>query len=112
MARAKQIGPKKRFRIRAIPKPKVIVGRDWPNTDSRNDTWSGCRAVCKRCHYAMRDIEPMSRYGEYWHPSIDKDGKSINCVNAGITFDQLNAEVEPFLRKRDRRRNKRNNIRP
>lgn len=113
MAKVKPTGPKpKRPRFRLRPKPKTILGRDFPLTDSRGDAWSGCRAVCKRCHYAMVDAEPMAPHGEYWHPSADKEGNAINCVNAGGCFTMRDSEVEPFIRKRDRRRNKRNGIRP
>ena len=113
MAKVKPLGPKlRRPRFRLHPTPKKVIGRDWPLADSSGSIWNGCRAVCKRCHYAMTDIEPMSGNGEFWHPSKDRDGKTINCSNAGGMFHRNDAEVEPFLRKRDRRRNKRNNVRP
>ena len=97
-----------RARQAAKPKEKMIKGRDWPNAEG----WSGCKAVCKRCHYAMVDIEPMSGSGEFWHPSIDKEKKPILCVNAGGMFHNWSSEVDPFLPKKRRRALKRMGIRP
>jgi hypothetical protein len=70
------------------------------------------KAVCKRCHYAMSNCEPMYKEGEYFRPLVDKAGKSIWCKNAGLYFNRTSMEIEPFLPKKDRRRNKRNNVRP
>ena len=71
-----------------------------------NDMWNN-RVVCKKCHYVMNDIEPMSRDGEYWHPISDKYGKPINCSNSGKCFHGGDKEIEPFERKRVRRNAKR-----
>ena len=65
------------------------------------------KAVCKRCHAVMRDYEDMSRHGEFYHPKIDKNGKPYKCINAGKSFDVLSFEIEPFQRKRERRKDKR-----
>lgn len=70
------------------------------------------RVVCKKCHYVMNDLEPMSPCGgEYWHPIIDKNGKPINCPNAGKSFHDDDREIEPFERKRVRRNAKRLKVR-
>lgn len=83
-------------------------GRDFPDQDS----FGHRKAVCARCHTVMNDGEPGQTHGEYWHPTLDKLGKRYRCPNAGKNFDQRSAEVEPFLRKGARRRNRRNGVRP
>ncbi len=65
------------------------------------------KAICKRCKYAINDIEPGSPNGEFWHPSVDKSGNRIKCINAGKFFDISSWEIEPFVRKRVRRLEKR-----
>ncbi len=80
------------------------------------------RAVCKRCHSVMDDIEP-SGATEFYHPKTFNDGKANWCKNAGLSFyfDGLNFtmakqgarstvrnEIELFQKKSERRRNKRN----
>lgn len=70
------------------------------------------RAVCKRCHTVMQDSEPYSVSGLYHHPEVDRHGKPYRCINAGLSFTQRDTEVEPFLRKRERARNRRNGVRP
>jgi len=82
--------------------------RDFPDSSP----WGDRRAVCKRCHVAMNDIEPMSPNGEFWHPARDKGGKPYSCKNAGHVFTIKDLEIEPFLRKAARRRNKRLGLRP
>ena len=88
---------------------KTAVYRDFP--DGPDGIWhcqpGGRKAVCKRCHAVMPDIEPSSTYGEYRHPSTDKDGKRWRCFNAGLKFTQQDLEILPFLRKAERRRNTR-----
>jgi hypothetical protein len=97
-----------RKRIKNTKIPKQIVGRDFPDT-----RWYDLRkAVCKRCHCVMVDCEPAICGGEFYHPSLDKDGKPHSCINTGKRFKDVDSEIEPFLRKRDRRRNKRNGVRP
>lgn len=68
--------------------------------------------MCKRCHCIMHDIEPATANGEYWHPSQNKEGKPHRCINAGMKFTQKDLEIEPFLRKGVRARNRRNGVRP
>jgi hypothetical protein len=72
---------------------------------------SGCfgdrKAVCKRCHCVMNDFEPGELGGCFYHPTLDKEDKLHWCKNAGKTLDTSSSEIEPFLRKRDRRRHKR-----
>jgi hypothetical protein len=70
------------------------------------------KAVCKRCHCVMDNFEPGNPRGEFYHPKEDKNGKMHWCKNAGVTFDVRDPEVEPFQRKRDRRRQKRLGISP
>lgn len=76
------------------------------------DAWGHRKAVCTRCHVVMDDFEPMSPNGEYRHPTLDKDLKPYRCTNAGKDFTQRDSEIEPFIRKGQRRRNKRNGVRP
>lgn len=66
------------------------------------DGWGNRKAVCKRCHCVMRDCEPMG-LGEFWHPNLDKNEKPHKCKNAGRQFNTSSLELEPFLRKRERR---------
>lgn len=70
--------------------------------------------VCRRCHYAMTNIEPSCRGGEFYHPSKDREGKPIHCVNAGKTLelDEKHTELEPWANKRTRRAAKRVGVRP
>lgn len=65
--------------------------------------WFTRKAVCKRCHIVIRDCEPMSGYGEFYHPMVQRKGSSRVCQNAGKTFNMQSFELEPFLRKRNRR---------
>ena len=81
--------------------------RDFPDVDA----FGNRKAVCKRCHVVMPDIEPMSGLGEFYHPREDKEGKPHWCRNAGKTFTMDDMEVEPFQRKGRRRAQKRLGIR-
>ena len=78
-----------------------LIARDeeFPATDN----WGNRKAVCKRCHCVMNDAEPMDLGGEFYHPSLDKDNKPHWCKNAGHRLDTSSTEIEPFLRKRERR---------
>lgn len=76
--------------------------RDFPNSK-----YNGRKAVCKRCHCVMVDFETSCSTGEFFHPREDKEGKPHWCKNAGLYFTTADLELEPFLRKRDRRRQKR-----
>ena len=82
----------------------TAVIRDFPDLDVMGHR----KAVCKRCHCVMNDIESSTTNGEYWHPSRDKDGKPWRCINAGLKFTQADLEIQPFVRKAVRRRNHRN----
>jgi hypothetical protein len=82
--------------------------RDFPDSDE----YGNRRAVCKRCHAVMNDIEPSNSGGEFFHPSHDKLGKPYKCINAGKMFTTKNIEIEPFIKKSIRRKNKRLAIRP
>ena len=68
------------------------------------------KAVCKRCHCVMNDCEPMDFGGCFYHPDKDKKGKPHKCRNSGRQFNTSDAELEPFLRKGERRLRKRNGI--
>lgn len=81
--------------------------RDFPVRSS----WGDTKAVCKRCHCVMNDLEPASPRGEFLHPAFDKDLKPRKCVNAGKTFNMDHLEIEPFVKKSRRRFLKRNKIR-
>jgi len=65
------------------------------------------KAVCKTCHTVMDDREPGSRYGEFHHKPLFKDGTKNKCVNAGKLFVEGDKEIEPFMRKQERRLRKR-----
>ena len=69
------------------------------------------RVVCKRCNMVLRDFEPCSPKGEFYHPAGESPpGRPVNCKNAGKTFVGGDSEVVPFVRKSDRRRIKRNSV--
>jgi hypothetical protein len=91
------------MRKELIPREKRIERDD--NFQTLN-IWDR-KAVCKRCHCVMRDCEPMQFGGCFYHPTLDKEGKLHWCKNAGKSLDTSSLELEPFLRKRDRRRHKR-----
>ena len=84
---------------------KTDVERDFPATGPFG--WLDRKAVCRRCHVPMKDCEPMSHYGEFWHPDLDKKGKPHSCPNSGLCFSTYHTEIVPFLRKAERRRMKR-----
>ena len=78
----------------------------WQNFPEQD--WFGHRkAVCRRCKIVIRDGEPSTTWGEFYHPVTTK-GKSSRCPNQGKEFGANEYEIEPFLRKRERRRLKRN----
>lgn len=63
------------------------------------------RLVCRTCRVVMDDLEPMDRRGMFMHPSQYSDGMSSSCQNVGKVYyaEEKNREVEPFVRKRERR---------
>lgn len=65
------------------------------------------KVVCRHCHVVIEDWEPMSRHGEFYHQTHDREGKPRRCPFVGVTFRRDSPEVEPFLRKRERRNFKR-----
>lgn len=83
---------------------KVARDEDFPDLD-----FCGHRkAVCRRCHCVMNDCEPSILGGEFYHPAVDKQNKPYKCTNAGKCFKTFDSELEPFMRKRERRILKRN----
>ncbi len=56
------------------------------------------KGVCKRCGKLMRDCEPPSPIPEFHH----KARVGTTCVNDNTTFYGY-GEIQPFMRKRDRR---------
>jgi hypothetical protein len=67
----------------------------------------GRRVVCRLCHVVMDDSEPMSAMGEFYHPTLDKNGAPRRCRHKGQSFYIDSDEVEPFMRKRTRRTSRR-----
>lgn len=65
------------------------------------------RVVCKRCCSVMEDSEPCAPKGDFFHKKVFADGKANHCVNSGKVFREDDKEVEPFMRKSDRRAAKR-----
>ncbi len=65
----------------------------------------GERAVCRRCGTVMDDCEPMGST-EFWHARKYGDGTPVKCKNAGKQFFPGDPEIEPFMRKRTRRKTK------
>lgn len=65
------------------------------------------KGVCRRCGCVMRDCEPCSPRGEFYHPRLDRNLKPHACPNAGKTLhlDDVK-ELAEFVRKRVRRRAK------
>ena len=72
------------------------------------------KAVCKRCHVVMEDAESFVPSGEFFHPVTHRDGTRSKCKNAGrsLLMDKDTSEIEPFMRKSERRRNRRHGLRP
>lgn len=91
-----------------MDKEEIMQERDFQD----QIPYGGRKGVCKRCHCVMVDREESCWGGEFNHPLHDKEGKPHWCRNAGLVLEISNPELEPFLRKRDRRRNKRTGIRP
>lgn len=87
-------------------------GRPWPEGPGRQMYRDPL--VCQRCGKLMRDCEPGSPYGEFYH----QRRAGITCVNDGKTFyldrenqlPELPKEVAVFERKRIRRATKRARI--
>lgn len=65
------------------------------------------KAVCRSCKKVMDDYEPGSSRGEFFHKDTHRDGTKSTCANAGKTFVEGDKEIEPFMRKRERRITKR-----
>jgi hypothetical protein len=89
--------------MRHLPQNKFEYYRyqNFPDID-----WFGHRkAVCRRCKCVLNDCEPATAEGEFWHPDTGK--KAGKCQNRGKRFGTSDPEIEPFLRKRERRRLKR-----
>lgn len=85
-----------------------MIDRDFPELDR----WGHHRkAVCKRCHWAMTDCEPMQGGGEFWHLAPKDKPKAYRCRNNGKPFSMEDHEIVPFLRKARRRYLKRAGIR-
>lgn len=81
-----------------MPREKT-VRRKFQRQRERQERY-GRKAVCRRCHAVMRDIEPDTGYGEFLHPSgrgCKNDGKILSLS------PELAKEVEPFLPKSARR---------
>jgi hypothetical protein len=91
------------------PMQKTDDRRDFPVEDA---FICNRKAVCKRCHVVMKDCEPMSGNGEFYHPSEDKDGKPHWCRNSDKYLTVRDLELEPFLPKARRRALQRMGIRP
>jgi hypothetical protein len=68
-----------------------------------DNSWDGRKAVCRKCHQVMRDAEPMSRHGEFWHREKDKHGKPYRCTHGAKRFSFNDKEIEPFMKKSTRR---------
>jgi hypothetical protein len=66
------------------------------------------KAVCVLCHTVMDDFESGSSRGEFYHKPLFKDGTVNKCLNAGKTYVEGDKEIEPFMRKGERRLVKRN----
>ena len=100
----------KRAKPRVQPEVKQAESnRDFPETDYYGRYR---KAVCKRCKCVISDCEPSSSYGEFYHPSTDKDGKPHWCPNAGRMFGTQDMELVPFMPKSRRRYLKRAGITP
>lgn len=65
------------------------------------------RLVCRSCHIVMRDCEPATQGGEFWHGAQFSDGKTNKCQNVGKSFTTESPECMPYLRKGQRRAMKR-----
>jgi hypothetical protein len=55
----------------------------------------------------MRDLEPYTSRGEFYHPKGEHGGRPVTCKNAGKTFTTGDTEIVPFVRKGLRRTIKR-----
>lgn len=73
------------------------------------DGFGNRKAVCKKCHLIMSDIEPSGN-AEFWHIASPHQTRALRCPNNKKKFDESSPEVEPFLTKALRRRYKRLNI--
>lgn len=71
-----------------------------PYTNDFEDSWSGrpVYVVCRSCGLKLRDGEPCTRDGEYYHQPNDP-----KCKNQGKAFGITDPEIAPFRRKRVRR---------
>lgn len=64
------------------------------------------KVVCRKCGTILRDCEPATRRGEFYHRARVIRGKDP-CPHTGKTFDLDSKEVSQFVRKRVRRAAKR-----
>jgi hypothetical protein len=97
---------------------KRVVRKQHPHSDYEafDGVWnrSPPRAVCRRCHYQLQNAETSCRLGDFLHPTHDRSGSLIECVNAGklLDWDEKHTELEPFIPKKMRRKAKRLGVRP
>jgi hypothetical protein len=90
-------------------KKDMLTPREVYSINNCNVFDNGIRAVCKRCGIIMNICEP-TLLGEYWHPKgkDDKDFSKVSCcANAGKQLDLSSKELVPFMKKAERRRNRR-----
>lgn len=68
--------------------------------ENRDSDYESFKAVCKKCKCIMNDLEPFHGSEFYHH--------KLGCENSKQTFSSNDKEIEPFVRKRIRRLDKRN----
>ena len=97
------------------PKPLLFVNKqrgDYPDRDIPDlDQYGHRKVVCRRCHIVMRDLEPATQGGEFYHHAMPHQKRALACPNDRHTFYQTSKEVEPFMRKGWRRALKRMGVR-
>lgn len=102
-------------RIKLIRKAIDLEKRDFSGEDGGGidapSWWNRRVAVCKRCGLIISDSEPSTRTGEFYHKARPYQTRARRCQNAGKVFMTDDLELEPFMKKAQRRRYKRLGIR-
>lgn len=84
---------------------KTSAERDFPDASR----WHR-KGVCRRCGLIVNDTEPMCRAGLFYHLAKPHQTRALCCPNNDKTLTTEDRDLVPFMRKGQRRRNKRNGI--
>lgn len=91
---------------RAAPRVEAVAERDFPDASH----WHR-KGICRRCSLILNDTEPMCRAGLFYHLAEPHQTRAQRCQHNGKSLTTEDRDLVPFMRKGQRRRNKRNGFR-